>query len=101
MATPGQPTSYSSECCELAHNYCLLGAPNEVGEAGVAWLAGLDGLVRDLATEWQLSIGRILSGGTEALRQGGLAREDTARRWDKSTAIVRTHAKTAAKRLFC
>src|SRR5260370_17262774 len=30
MATPGQPTSYKSEHCELAHNYCLLGATNEV-----------------------------------------------------------------------
>jgi hypothetical protein len=29
MATPGQPTSYKSEHCELAHNYCLLGATNE------------------------------------------------------------------------
>ncbi|HEX9524208.1 MAG TPA: hypothetical protein VF949_14620 [Reyranella sp.] len=38
-----------------------------VGEAGVAWLDGLDGLVGDLATEWQLSIGRTLSGETEAL----------------------------------
>jgi streptomycin 6-kinase len=37
-----------------------------IGEAGVAWLAGLDGLVCDLATEWHLSIGRTLSGGTEA-----------------------------------
>jgi hypothetical protein len=80
---------------------CLLGAPNEVGEAGAAWLAGLEGLVRDLTTEWQLLIGRTLSGGTEALQQGGLAREDIARRWDKSTATVRTHAKTAAKPLFC
>jgi hypothetical protein len=30
MATPGQPTSYKPEHCELAHNYCLLGATNEV-----------------------------------------------------------------------
>jgi hypothetical protein len=30
MATPGQPTSYKPEYCELAHNYCLLGATNEV-----------------------------------------------------------------------
>jgi streptomycin 6-kinase len=37
-----------------------------LGEAGVAWLAELDGLVRDLATKWQLSIGRTLSGGTES-----------------------------------
>jgi hypothetical protein len=26
MATPGQPTRYKPEHCELAHNYCLLGA---------------------------------------------------------------------------
>jgi streptomycin 6-kinase len=37
-----------------------------IGEAGVAWLAGLDDLVRDLTTEWHLSIGRTLPGGTEA-----------------------------------
>src|ERR1700730_3561900 len=30
MATPGQPTSYKPEYIELAHNYCLLGATNEV-----------------------------------------------------------------------
>ena len=30
MATPGQPTSYKPEYCELADNYCLLGATNEV-----------------------------------------------------------------------
>src|SRR5260370_23513837 len=30
MATPGQPTSYKPEHCELAHNCCLLGATNEV-----------------------------------------------------------------------
>jgi streptomycin 6-kinase len=38
-----------------------------MGDAGVAWLAGIDGLVRDLAAEWQLSIGEVLSGGTESL----------------------------------
>jgi streptomycin 6-kinase len=32
----------------------------------VAWLAGLDGLVRDLASDWRLSIGETLSGGTES-----------------------------------
>jgi len=38
MATPGQPTSYKPEQCELAHNYCLLGAANEVlaGSFGAA-----------------------------------------------------------------
>ena len=30
MATPGQPTSCKPEHCELAHNYCLLGATNPV-----------------------------------------------------------------------
>ena len=30
MATSGQPTSYKPEYNELAHNYCLLGATNEV-----------------------------------------------------------------------
>ena len=30
MATPGQPSSYKPEYIELAHNYCLLGATNEV-----------------------------------------------------------------------
>ena len=28
--TPGQPTSYKPDYCELVHNYCLLGATNEV-----------------------------------------------------------------------
>src|SRR5882672_526534 len=37
-----------------------------IGEAGVAWLAGLDALVRDLATEWHLSIDQTLPGGTES-----------------------------------
>ena len=30
MATPGQPTLYKPEYCELAHNYYLLGATNEL-----------------------------------------------------------------------
>jgi hypothetical protein len=30
MATPGQPTSCKAEYIELAHDYCLLGATNEV-----------------------------------------------------------------------
>jgi streptomycin 6-kinase len=37
-----------------------------LGEAGVAWLAGLDGLICDPATEWHLSIDQTLSGGTES-----------------------------------
>jgi hypothetical protein len=30
MANPGRPTLYKREYCELARNYCLLGATNEV-----------------------------------------------------------------------
>ena len=29
MSTMGRPSSYSSDLCELAHNYCLLGATND------------------------------------------------------------------------
>ncbi|HYD45994.1 MAG TPA: aminoglycoside phosphotransferase family protein [Phenylobacterium sp.] len=38
-----------------------------LGEAGAAWLAGVDGLVDDLAREWDLDLGASLQGGTEAL----------------------------------
>jgi len=37
-----------------------------LGEAGVAWLAGLDDLVRDLAAAWHLTIEQPLAGGTES-----------------------------------
>jgi hypothetical protein len=30
MSNLGRPTAYKPEYCELAHNYCLLGATNEV-----------------------------------------------------------------------
>ena len=30
MATPGRPTLYKRAYCELAHNYCLLGATDEL-----------------------------------------------------------------------
>ena len=37
MATPGQPTLYKPEYCELAHNYCLLGATGRrAGPHGMA-----------------------------------------------------------------
>jgi hypothetical protein len=29
MSTMGRPSSYSTDLCELAHNYCLLGATND------------------------------------------------------------------------
>lgn len=36
------------------------------GDAGVAWLTALPGLVDDLAGEWELSVGEALAGGTAA-----------------------------------
>jgi hypothetical protein len=30
MANPGRPTRYKREYCELAQNYCLLGATDEL-----------------------------------------------------------------------
>jgi hypothetical protein len=45
MATPGQPTSCKPEYPELAHNYCLLGATNEV-------LGDFFGVVRRAIQNW-------------------------------------------------
>jgi hypothetical protein len=45
MATPGQPTSYKPEYCELGHNYCLLGATNEE-------LGGFFGVMRCTVDNW-------------------------------------------------
>jgi hypothetical protein len=39
----------------------------DLGKAGEAWLAGLDGLVRELAIEWHLSTDQTLPGGTESI----------------------------------
>jgi hypothetical protein len=45
MPTPGQPTLYRPEYIELAHNYCLLGATNEV-------LAGFFGVAPRTIDNW-------------------------------------------------
>ena len=45
MPTPGQPTLYKPEYCELAHNYCLLGATNEA-------LGGFFGVTRRTIDNW-------------------------------------------------
>lgn len=37
------------------------------GAAGEAWLAGLPGLVEGLAADWELELGRVLTGGTDGL----------------------------------
>ena len=38
MATPGQPTLYKPEYCELAHNYCLLVSYPPDTQACMFWL---------------------------------------------------------------
>jgi streptomycin 6-kinase len=47
-----------------------------IGEVGAAWLAGLGSVVHDLAAEWNLRIGRSLTGGTEALVVEATTAED-------------------------
>jgi hypothetical protein len=71
MATPGQPTLYKPEHCELAHNYCLLGATNEVlGDFfGVTrrtiqnWIATHPEVVDDMAA--------LLDAAGESMRHAG------------------------------
>lgn len=40
---------------------------NTLGEQGRHWLTGLNALVTDIADKWQLSLGDVLSGGSESL----------------------------------
>lgn len=37
------------------------------GDAGTAWLSGIDATVEGLAHDWSLTVGEVMSGGTEAL----------------------------------
>ena len=53
MAIPGQPTLYKPEYCELAHNYCLLGAIYEV-------LAGFFGITRHTIQDWITTVSRAM-----------------------------------------
>lgn len=46
-----------------------------LGEAGVAWLCGLDGEVAALAREWDITVGPLMHGGTEALVGESTTRE--------------------------
>lgn len=39
---------------------------SNLGEAGRAWLSGLDGDIRALSAEWELAVGPVLHGGSEA-----------------------------------
>jgi hypothetical protein len=45
MSHLGRPTAYKPEYCELAHNYCLLGATAEE-------LAGFFGVTRGTINNW-------------------------------------------------
>src|SRR5260221_14394072 len=38
-----------------------------LGEAGRAWLATLDDQIATLARDWELTLGRAMSGGTESI----------------------------------
>ena len=91
MATPGQPTLYKPEYCELAHNYCLLGATNEAlaGIFGVAgrtvdnWIATHLGFADDIrkgraAADATLEIRatRVRKAGNLPFRPAGIACTD-------------------------
>jgi hypothetical protein len=83
MPSPGQPTLYKPEYCELAHNYCLLGTTNEVqaGFFGVTrrtvddMAARLDAAGESMRRRLRSLIGVSLAETTESRRRhGGPAR---------------------------
>jgi hypothetical protein len=49
MGTPGRPTAFKTEYCELARNYCLLGAVNDE-------LAGFFGVAPRTIDNWVATI---------------------------------------------
>jgi hypothetical protein len=59
MSHLGRPTAYKPEYCELAHNYCLLGATAEE-------LAGFFGVTRGTINNWIAKIPEFAT----ALREG-------------------------------
>jgi hypothetical protein len=59
MSNFGRPTAYKPEYCELAHNYCLLGATAEE-------LAGFFGVTRGTINNWIATIPEFAT----ALREG-------------------------------
>jgi hypothetical protein len=73
MPTPGQPTLYEPDYCELAHNYCLLGTTNEV-------LAGFFGVAPRSADNWiathpdfadAVRMAALLDAAGESMRHAG------------------------------
>jgi len=85
MATPGQPTLYKPEYCELAHNYCLLGATNEV-------LGDFFGVTRRTIQNWIATHPDF----AEAVRRGRAVADARVvralfdRAWDFSHHLFRT-----------
>jgi hypothetical protein len=85
MATPGQPTLYKPEYCELAHNYCLLGATNEV-------LGDFFGVTRRTIQNWIATHPDF----AEAVRRGRAVADARVvralfdRAWDFSRHLSRT-----------
>lgn len=72
------------------------------GQEGEAWLAGLAGVVTGLESEWGLSLGRTLSGGTEAFvaevtRADGRAAVLKVTRPGRPSASSELHALLAAR----
>jgi hypothetical protein len=68
VATPGRPTLYKSEYCELAHNDCLLSAINEV-------LARFFGIIRHTIHDWITTASRT----TPEIRAERSERSETSR----------------------
>ena len=85
MSNLGRPTAYKPEYCELAHNYCLLGATAEE-------LAGFFGVSRGTINNWMASIPEFAT----ALREGRdladarIARQLYARAMGYSHKVERT-----------
>jgi hypothetical protein len=61
MSNLGRPTAYKPEYCELAHNYCLLGAIAEE-------LAGFFDVTRGTINNWIATVPPNSSDGAEAAR---------------------------------
>jgi hypothetical protein len=84
MSTFGRPTDYKPEYCDLAHNYCLLGATNPE-------LASFFGVVRRTVDYWIANHPEF----AEAVRTGrafadaGIARRLYQRAWGFSHEVTR------------
>ncbi|HEX8823071.1 MAG TPA: hypothetical protein VF794_24295, partial [Archangium sp.] len=64
---------YSDELPEMVRRRLV-----SCGDVGVAWMNGLDRLVSDLAEQWELTLGRILTGGTAAFVAEAITADGTS-----------------------